>query len=341
MATISEAQINDLAARTTIHSGGNSVSVIIPGAVNLSQAERTEIYKRALELQAPAPLDIDTLFSKLRDITPPLDEDAWDAEIRSLDAEARQDLINDGCPPCYPPNIEVPVRNPPPEYKSIVSYWQPSKSMVEAVLCAQRSDWREFRRHQTRERARYGERKFHRYVERATEMRRRHGMAGDVRFLFKKELQSQLETWTEYQFYHLIDHEKLERERDDFISRQKGITPGTNSPPEWALALMLKDRIGMVEHHNILLEWTEQQRLAMKAAPGLPAARNTVIAPRALRKTSRASRAVLGMAGVSKTAPTKRGARVRRPAPPVLADTNTVTTRSGRVSRPPVRWASG
>ncbi|KAI0183232.1 hypothetical protein EV127DRAFT_447591 [Xylaria flabelliformis] len=259
-----------------------------------------------------------------------------------MEAQARQDLIDDDCPPCYPSHLEIPVRNPPPEYQAIVSYWRSLEGTGDVVLCAQRSDWRRFRDHQTWQRRRYGERKFHRYVARATERRQRYGMPGHVRFLFERERQSQLETWTEYQDYQLIRHEALERERDECRP----------------LFSDLETCILRVQRHRLLLAWTEQRRLTMEPAAVFPGSRNAVAAPRPFRNTpareDRARRAnatsILGGARVSKTAPAKRGAQVQKtrrvPRPqcssaPALVGTGNVTTRSGRVSRPPVRWTPG
>ncbi|KAI4095860.1 MAG: hypothetical protein LQ344_001414 [Seirophora lacunosa] len=81
-----------------------------------------------------------------REITPSPDPEEDDAEIRVIEAQARQDLERDGCPPCYPPHIDVPARNPPEEYEQIVGYWQSFTSTDDVVLGAQRADWESFGR---------------------------------------------------------------------------------------------------------------------------------------------------------------------------------------------------
>ncbi|KAI0854540.1 hypothetical protein F4860DRAFT_112058 [Xylaria cubensis] len=341
MDRMSEAQINDRATRTIINNNNHVTKVIIPDADKLSRAEITAVYYRALQFRNLTLLDANNDIN-MRDITPPPWEDAVDVESRLMEAQARQDLIDDDCPPCYPSHLEIPVRNPPPEYQAIVSYWRSLEGTGDVVLCAQRSDWRRFRDHQTWQRGRYGERKFHRYVARATERRQRYGMPGHVRFLFERERQSQLETWTEYQDYQLIRHEALERERDECRP----------------LFSDLETCILRVQRHRLLLAWTEQRRLTMEPAAVFPGSRNAVAAPRPFRNTpareDRARRAnatsILGGARVSKTAPAKRGAQVQKtrrvPRPqcssaPALVGTGNVTTRSGRVSRPPVRWTPG
>ena len=53
---------------------------------------------------------------------PPLDEDGEDEESRVLEAQARKDLENEGCPPSYPPDLNIPLRNPPEKYEAIISY---------------------------------------------------------------------------------------------------------------------------------------------------------------------------------------------------------------------------
>jgi len=74
-----------------------------------------------------------------RSITPPpLIGEERDEESGLLEAQARQDLESEGCAPCYPARLEVPVRHPPEKYRQIIEYWQSLRSTDDVVLCAQR-----------------------------------------------------------------------------------------------------------------------------------------------------------------------------------------------------------
>ena len=44
---------------------------------------------------------------------PPLDEEDENEESRLFEAQACKELEDDGCPPYYLPDLEIPVRNLP------------------------------------------------------------------------------------------------------------------------------------------------------------------------------------------------------------------------------------
>lgn len=98
-------------------------------------------------------------------MTPPLDEEEENEESRVLEAQARKELENEGCPPCYPPDLDIPLRNPPEKYQAIIWYWQSFPGTDDVVLCAQLSDWRKFRTSQGRDRARYRNQPFSNFVD--------------------------------------------------------------------------------------------------------------------------------------------------------------------------------
>ena len=268
-----------------------------------------------------------------------------DEETRALEAQARQDLLAQGCPPCYPPNLTVPLRNPPSRYQPIISYWHSLSITDDAVLSAQRWDWAKFRDYQTTARQRYGSKKFHRYQERAAERRRRHDLPGPVHFTFDRTQQTRAETWTEYQNYHLLHHEelnqKLETQQTRLAAFEGLVAAGTTKQDPYALAALHSGVDACeqaIEKHQILLRWTEQQRRTMAREPAPP--------PRTLRRTSarRGRRVdggditrVLGPARISKTASKPQQ---QRRAPP-SRQSDGIITRSGRVSRPPGRWTPG
>ncbi|KAK3897957.1 hypothetical protein C8A05DRAFT_38468 [Staphylotrichum tortipilum] len=341
--------LDNLAARTVIESDGHVTTVTIPGAEKLSLEAMNAVYDRARRLLNPAPFDPAALQHKLealRSETPPPYGDDVDEETRALETQARQDLIAQGCPPCYPPSLTVPLRNPPSRYQPIISYWHSLSITDDAVLSAQRWDWSKFCDYQRTARQRYGSKKFHRYEERAAERRHRHGLPGPVHFTFDRTQQTRLETWTEYQNYHLLRHEelnqKLETQQARLATFEGLVAAGTAKQDTYALAALHSGVDACeqaIEKHKLLLRWVEQQRRTMTREPSAP--------PRTLRRTpARRGRRVdggdlsrvLGSARISKTdSKPQQQRRVTRSQ----QNDGTVTTRSGRVSRPPGRWTPG
>ncbi|KAK3110211.1 hypothetical protein LTR53_015724, partial [Teratosphaeriaceae sp. CCFEE 6253] len=129
-------------------------------------------------------LDADAIRSRLQSITPPpLIGEERDEESHLLEARARQDLESEGCAPCYPPHLEVPVRHPPEEYRQIIEYWQSLGFTDDVVLCAQRSDWRKFRHYQRLQRQYYRKEPFGLLEAEVRERRRRNGLDDDVQLL--------------------------------------------------------------------------------------------------------------------------------------------------------------
>ncbi|KAF7507871.1 hypothetical protein GJ744_010035 [Endocarpon pusillum] len=104
-----------------------------------------------------------------------------------LETQALQDLESDGCPPCYPHYLDVPIRNPPEEYRQIIEYWQSFSSTDDVVLCAQRSDWQEFRESQRRLRQRYRNKPFSIFLDQVRERRRAHGLNDNVHLLLDSQ----------------------------------------------------------------------------------------------------------------------------------------------------------
>lgn len=72
-----------------------------------------------------------------RSLTPPVDEDEKNEESRRLEAHARKELEDAGCPPCYPPDVDITTRNVPQKFQAIVDYWLASLRTDDVVLCAQ------------------------------------------------------------------------------------------------------------------------------------------------------------------------------------------------------------
>lgn len=244
-----------------------------------------------------------------------------------LETEARKDLENDGCPACYPPHLDVPVRNPPEEYRPIIDYWQSFSSTDDVVLCAQRSDWRRFRASQVQLRNRYQNKPFSIFVNEVRDRRRRYGPDVDVHLLLDSQQQSQQQNWIEFQNYHLRHHERLKKQQDGLkknlgdAQKEAGDTNIVGSERavqnEVAIQRNLEYTERTLQFHEIFLGWIEQQRLAMDPRPPTPVEedRDNQIAvlkagrrasTRQLRSRRLDSSAVLGKVRVSKPTPKSR-----------------------------------
>ncbi|KAL9042523.1 MAG: hypothetical protein Q9214_003750 [Letrouitia sp. 1 TL-2023] len=275
------------------------------------------------------PLDADALRLRLQSITPPPDEEEDDEESRLLESQARNDLESDGCPPCYPPYLDTPVRDPPEEFRSIIEFWRSLSSTGDVILCAQRSDWRKFRASRTRVRSRYQDELFSTYVNEVCERRRRHELDDNVHLLLDSRQQSQQENWIEFQDYHLKHHERLEKKRTGLkkdLDETRRIASNADiegseraAQNENAIQGRLEYTERTLRWHEVLLGWVEQQRLTMDSRPLTPVeedacGQDTVL--KAVRKSSTRQRrlkgpgasAVLGKARVSKSKSKSRNA---------------------------------
>ncbi|KAF2817570.1 uncharacterized protein BDZ99DRAFT_457296 [Mytilinidion resinicola] len=320
-----EAHLNDLAMRTVLEDSGGFIMVKIPDFETLSESERITIFKKAQELQRKKPFGADNLASRLRDLTPPIDSEEELEEARVLEFRARKELEDDGCPPCYPPDLDFPLRNPPKKYQAIIQYW---KSVSDVVLCYQKLDWEKFRRLQAMVRCR--NRPFSKFVDEVRERRQRHGLGGDVRLLLDLERQSRLDNWIEFQNRHLKRLEQFEKERDrlkqelDDAQKLAGDRNTTRPKVGPTRAEALKRRLEVTERdlkwHHVLLHWIEQRRLAMD--PGHPTPikedyEDQDAAPKAVRRTSTRGRpikqingpSVLGQVRVTKPKSKERNTR--------------------------------
>ncbi|KAL7919508.1 hypothetical protein ACQKWADRAFT_300968 [Trichoderma austrokoningii] len=75
-------------------------------------------------------------------LRPRSDPEEDNDECRARDAQARLELEADKCPPYYPADFEIPLRNLPKEHEEIVRYWT---WYSDTPLCAQLQDWQVFR----------------------------------------------------------------------------------------------------------------------------------------------------------------------------------------------------
>ncbi|KAI1150985.1 hypothetical protein F4825DRAFT_477495 [Nemania diffusa] len=267
---MSDSFIDNLAAQATVNDDGNIRLIKIPNIELLTEAQRIAVLERAEQRWAqaalqPAPVD-EALLARLRDMTPPYYEEDMEEDVR------------------YPPGLEVPLRNPPAEYRAIVGYWQPTSSWRNGVLAMQMWDWKNFRTWQLGHRRRYPDAHFSKYVDLVAEKRQQHGLAGDVHLRPEVKEQTRAQNWLEYQCYHLVQLEKLEKERERLVQRQQQVreNPGPNDGERvFTLVVrgieeemrrpsrvdILEGRIrtvdGQLERHANLRRWIEMQWPAM------------------------------------------------------------------------------
>ena len=188
------------------------------------------------------------------------------------------------------------------------------------MLCAQRSDWRNFRASQVRVRSRYRKEQFSSFVDEVRKRRRRHGLGGGVHLLVDLQQQSQQKNWIEFQNYHLKRHERLEKERDALkkVGDAATIGSGRTAQNEEAIQRRLEYAERTLRWHEVLLGWTEQQRLAMDQRPPAPIDedsddRNAVLRASIRQRQSRRpdTSAIFRKARVSKPSPKSRNLRVQ------------------------------
>ena len=281
-----------------------------------------------------------------RSLTPPVDEDEKNEESRRLEAQARKELEDTGCPPCYPPEVDITTRIVPQKLQEIVDYWLASLRTDDVVLCAQASDYRKFLADQLHTRRRLGNKCFGKFENEVRDRRRRYGLHGDVHLLPDSRQHSRLQNWVEFQNYHLKKLERLETEQDE--SRQKldntrklasvRSAPASERAGEDAEALkhILKRVQRSIKQHKVLLDWIEQWRQVMDSGHSTPPREKdnneqTVLSEAGPRTSARGGRrrgpkasspsTVLGPAKVMKAQPKKRETRVRKPRQPEVEAT--------------------
>lgn len=262
-------------------------------------------------------------------MTPPLDQEEEDEDSRIREAQARQELENEGCPACYPPDLDVPLRHVPEEYQPIVGYWKSFPGTGDVPLCAQRSDWQRFRVFQRMARRGSQDTPFSKFEDQVRERRRRHGLDGVVRLLLQPEQQSRLEQWIEFQNYQLMRLEWLEKDRDKAEqeldeAREKaqdaddvaGSQRAARDEPAYQQILETAKRD--LERHKVFLRWIEQQRLKIEEGGGGIGDGGfvDVVSTRVRRGRQPKASVVLGKVRISKAAPPKRHAQTRKPKAP-------------------------
>ncbi|KAJ2896231.1 uncharacterized protein MKZ38_005725 [Zalerion maritima] len=297
--------------------------VEIPEVATLSETERTAVLNKARQLQAA-----NALASRLRSLTPPVDEDEKNEESRRLEAHARKELEDAGCPPCYPPDVDLTTRNVPQKFQAIVDYWLASLRTDDVVLCAQVSAYRKFLADQLQTRRRFRNKCFGKYEDEVRERRRRYCLLGDVHLLPDSRQQSRLQNWVEFQNYHLKILELLETEQDEsqqklddarkLASDRSAPAPECAGGDAEALEHILERAKRSIGQRKVLLDWIEQwrQTVLSKAGPRISARGGR-------RRGSKASSpsTVLGQAKVVEAKPKKRKTPIRKPRQPKVEPT--------------------
>ncbi|KAN0070477.1 hypothetical protein V8E54_011346 [Elaphomyces granulatus] len=321
MDTPTKSSIDDATGSATVETYDEFSIIRIPGIETLSESEQYTVLRAAERRLTSGALDAEALCSRLQSMTPPPDEEEDDEESRLLEADARKDLESDGCPACYPPHLDVPVRNPTDEYRPIIGYWQSFSSTGDVVLCAQRSDWRKFRASQQNVRDRYQHNLFSTFVDSVCERRRRHELGGHVQLLLDSQQQSRQQNWIEFQDYHLTHHERLEKKRDrlkkklDDCQKKAGATEMEGSEHAAQNERAIQGRLEFAERtlrwHEVILGWIERQRVRMDPRPLTPVEeiddRNTAL--KAVLRVSPHTSTVRGKVRVSK--PTLKSRNMR------------------------------
>ncbi|KAI9680580.1 MAG: hypothetical protein M1817_004020 [Caeruleum heppii] len=293
--TSDSSSIDDLIARRT----GSHRLVTIPDFAHLSKSKQIAICARLQQLQDAPAVDADALHVRLRSLssksdaptmlpslprsspstapTSPPDLEEERQRDRLLEGQARKRLEQDGCPPCYPASPSFPAPDPPEPDSRIMSHWKTFPFSEGGVLCAQWKDWQIFRRFQERNRQHYAQQgRFIQFTDAVRERRRRHYLLGDVRLHPDPAQQNQLETWIEFQNYHLHTLEQLEKRAQveaanlhNALSSKGAVASEVERAAMCAQAyrVRLASATERVESHKqLVLPWIEQQRLEMAAS---------------------------------------------------------------------------
>ena len=204
-------------------------------------------------------------------------------------------------------------------------------------------------------RRKYGQQHFDKYLERVRERRQKHNLNGEVRFLWEPKQQDQVQTWMEFQNYHICGLEILENELGETMQhlikgREKAAAGTGHNDFAVQNVTNLEVRLGVdhryVEKHMVLLRWIEQIRKEMvtKQAEAAREDQNGKSEPvrrtsTRLNRTNRpAAPAVLGTIRVSKPKPKIRRTCTRTPRAFKL---ETVVQDSASMSRNSAPQSSG
>ncbi|KAL8985125.1 MAG: hypothetical protein Q9177_004520 [Variospora cf. flavescens] len=196
--------------------------------------------------------------------------------------ESYNALVAEGGIPSHPVELGWDVLEHPGEYKDIVSYW---KSRSDFLFLEQLKAWRGVHDYQQRLRRYFIQRnRFPEYQQRVRDLRRKHGVEGDVTVLEDLDQQKEqfpLEDWMEYR----VAQEELDLAKKKLETAQSDRIVGTIARSAW-IGLFLdeveaarvrlneirKDKIpspgpeGLREANKEWLEWAKWHRAEVKAS---------------------------------------------------------------------------
>ena len=223
------------------------------------------------------------------------------------------------------------------------------------MLCAQREDWYRFRNFQKKNRH-YFVKRLAQFTNVVRERRQRHHLLEDVRLCSNPKEQTRVETWVEFQDYHLHAHEDLEKkaevESQNLHAAIENLQRVVDSKLELAArckeaySVRLASAIQRAElHKKHLLPWIEQQRIEMATvqpatANEINGIRRTPIPGNRSRKSSERSVLNLVRSAVSKPNTRKRSLRSRRSKFPPRPEDSTFdfsTSQSSTLQMPNLR----
>ena len=198
------------------------------------------------------------------------------------EAQARRDLERYGCPPCHPPDVDVPMlrylqQDPPEGCRTIVDYWASFTSTSDMPLFAQAESWRRFRVSQY-----HARRSFQDYEHEFHQRRQRHGLDVHPPLTMDLELQSPLQRWAEFQNYQLARLERMEKTRDELEEKLSKPHPADHMAAFRAnLGYCTRD----IQRHMVLLGWIEQTRAVIEPGGTAAASRRASARLRRTRET--------------------------------------------------------
>ncbi|MCJ1382857.1 hypothetical protein MMC17_005970 [Xylographa soralifera] len=211
----------------------------ISAQLGLAYSTRNLVRHRAEIAQSTA-VDASALEDRLNQVSrsrsatpilPPFDFNApefLEEHIR-MEREAHEALLAENGCPCYPIELGFEVFDHPGQYGDIFEYWRGESAFDKQsrlMFTRQLARWMRFREYEQKSRRYFVfHSRFPEFQQNVLERRRRHGLDGDVQLLEKRDEQSKLDDWMEYQDYELRVYEGFEKDlketQERLASRRK------------------------------------------------------------------------------------------------------------------------
>ena len=294
----------------------------------------TDCYKRERERQLKLS---HALSQRLQDLTPPPEDEATILEeARAHDRRAREELTAMKCPPCYPHTNEPPLSSVPEPQLGAVEYFEDHALYAGAVLAAQLEHWKAFRRHQERIRRSFGRLGFKEYASKVRKKWPSKKLPRTFSFKLDHTGQTMLEDWTEYRYTEFGKLENLQQERVELRKQVDTASRSHNRDDLQGPTFALDYNHRRIGHQSRLLEWIRWQWHQIAASKELRSHDHQCFeAPTTSahgRYNLRPRPLVDATDPKHPSGPMRRSARQGHKAMKTL-----VRTRSGRVSKPPMR----